>query len=128
MSAELRFFVSGAPVAKARARVTSRGTFTPPKTVAWESRVRWVARVEVTRCKWPASAAPCEVEIALRGLNARSDVDNAAKSILDALNGVAWDDDRRVWSLLVRRDETLAADGALVVVRRQAEPAERRPA
>lgn len=41
------------------------------------------------------------------------------------LNEVAWDDDRRVWSLLVRRDETLVGgDGALVVVRRRAETEE----
>ena len=114
----LGFFVSGSPVAKARARVTARGTFTPEKTRAWETRVRWVARVEAVRRGWLADGTPCAGEIELRGLSARSDIDNAAKAILDALNGVAWDDDRRVWSLSVRRDESLASDGARVVVRR----------
>lgn len=31
----------------------------------------------------------------------RPDLDNAAKSILDGLNGVAWDDDRQVSELHV---------------------------
>jgi crossover junction endodeoxyribonuclease RusA len=120
---ELRFFVSGEPVPKGRPRVvrTKSGkshTFTDDKTAAWEQLVRWVARVEAHKRRWRPTADPCEVEIALRGLNPRSDVDNAAKAVLDALNGLAWDDDRRVWSLLVRRDETLAVDGALVIVRR----------
>jgi hypothetical protein len=35
--------------------------------------------------------------------DARADVDNAAKSILDGLKGVAFDDDRFVWELIVRR-------------------------
>lgn len=126
---ELRFFVSGTPVGKGRPRVgrTKTGkshTFTDDKTAAWEARVRWVARVEAHRRRWTPTAEPCEVEVYLRGLSARADVDNAAKAILDALNEVAWDDDRRVWSLLVRRDETLAGDGALVVVRRASEHGE----
>ena len=122
MTDELRFFVSGTPVGKARARVVRQGgkshAFTDDKTTAWEARVRWRARVEVHKLRWKPTAERCEVEIGLRGLSSRADVDNAAKAILDALNKVAWDDDRRVWSLLVRRDETLTADGALVIVRR----------
>lgn len=31
------------------------------------------------------------------------DVDNVAKSVLDALNGVAWDDDRAVSCLLINK-------------------------
>ena len=33
----------------------------------------------------------------------KPDVDNIAKSVLDALNGVAWDDDKQVVFLLVRK-------------------------
>ena len=130
--AELVFFVSGVPVAKGRARIVrpkERGAkahaFTPAKTEAWEARVRFVAMLEARRRGWVANVEPCEVEITLSGLSVRSDIDNAAKAILDALNGVAWDDDRRVWSLLVRRDELLAiggrpsGPGARVVVRRE---------
>lgn len=125
---ELRFFVPGKPVSKARARVIAHGVrctaYTPAKTKAWESAIRWVASASAIKARWKPTADPCEVEIALRGLHPLSDVDNAAKAVLDALNGLAWDDDRRVWSLLVRRDETLAADGALVIVRRRAEDEE----
>jgi crossover junction endodeoxyribonuclease RusA len=119
---ELRFFVPGKPVSKARPRVIARGVrctaYTPAKTRAWEAAIRLVGASSARRSGWAATSEPCEVEIALRGLHPLSDVDNAAKAVLDALNGLAWDDDRRVWSLHVRRDETLAADGALVIVRR----------
>lgn len=33
----------------------------------------------------------------------RCDVDNAAKAVLDALNGVAWEDDSQVWLLTVAK-------------------------
>lgn len=116
---ELSFFVSGIPVAKARAVVTKTHAYTPGKTAEWEDRVRWAAR-RAAGPKWAPTSAPCSVSIWLRGLSNRADIDNAAKAILDALNGVAWDDDRRVWRLHVERDEAMEKDGARVVVRRDA--------
>lgn len=120
---ELRVFVPGKPISKARPRVIARGVkcsaYTPAKTRAWEAAIRLVGAAAARRAGWAATSDACAVEIALRGLSALSDLDNAAKAILDALNGVAWDDDRRVDWLLVRRDETLERAGALIIVVRR---------
>lgn len=131
MSDRLWFVVEGKPIAKGRPRVISRGVrgvrgargvrcaaFTPATTRAWEQRVRWMARVAVAAACWEPNADPCEVVILIRGRNPLSDLDNHAKSVLDALNGVAWDDDRRVVRLVVEESDELAADGVDVTVRR----------
>jgi hypothetical protein len=124
----LWFVVNGKPIAKGRPRVISRGergvrgvrcaAFTPATTRAWEQRVRWGARAAASAARWEPNADPCEVVILLRGRNPLSDLDNHAKSVLDALNGVAWDDDRRVVRLVVEESDELAADGVDVTVRR----------
>lgn len=49
----------------------------------------------------------------------RFDLDNAAKLVLDALNGIAWDDDSQVSELHVRRVRADEA-GTWVLVRRAA--------
>lgn len=80
--------------------------------------MRLVARAAASAARWAPNADPCEVVIRLRGRNPLSDLDNHAKSVLDALNGVAWDDDRRVVRLVVEESDELAADGVDVTVLR----------
>ena len=46
----------------------------------------------------------------------RPDLDNVAKSVLDALTGVAWADDRQVVELWVVKHERKAREGDLMVV------------
>ena len=48
-------------------------------------------------------AGPFAIEIAIHG-PCRSDIDNIAKGILDALNRTAYLDDRQCIELIVRRD------------------------
>lgn len=46
---------------------------------------------------------PFSIEISIFG-KCRADIDNVAKGILDALNGVAYSDDRQCVELIVRRE------------------------
>lgn len=84
--ATLTFFVPGVVVPKARPRVTSKGTYLPPRYRQWRNH----AEVEISRQLWeqeysqklPLTKASVKVEV--RGSH-RGDLDNILGSCLDAL-------------------------------------------
>lgn len=103
---DVSFIVPGEPVSKARARFTRYGSkvraYTPERTKDGERRVaaafRGAARL------WQADA---EHEFAVEatfhaGTRQRRDIDNMCKLLLDALNKIAWEDDRQVTQLTSR--------------------------
>lgn len=72
--------------------------YTPPETKEYEKVVGWVAKsVGCRPVEGPVSVA---LDIYIRR---RMDVDNVAKSVLDGLNGIAYQDDDQVVELLVRK-------------------------
>jgi Holliday junction resolvase RusA-like endonuclease len=102
-------------VAKQRARLTRprRGrksrAYTPQPTVHFENGVAagYVAEggihygkiplgisVEIHKDGFSVDVFPLECSV--RPVGVRGDIDNCVKSILDGLNGVAWDDDRQI--------------------------------
>jgi Holliday junction resolvase RusA-like endonuclease len=88
--------VAGEPRAKARPRVTSRGTYTPKTTRDYEEKIRaaWAATLR--------SETPACVQLVVRfylGTHRHVDTDNLVKSVKDALNGLAYDDDWRVYDV-----------------------------
>jgi len=105
-------FVSMEPTAKGRPRVTRSGhAFTPTKTVQAEHRIQ---RQVSDEFPYPPLEGPLEVGIVVRLLKPKSapkkritwpisrpDVDNYAKLVLDALNGILWRDDSQVVELRV---------------------------
>lgn len=115
-----RFVIHAAPIGKARPRVTSHGTFTPKKTKDYEELVR----LEYMRqCKEYYANVPLRVTInahfpipksktkavkrdmaagAIRP-TVKPDADNLAKAILDALKGLAYNDDSQIVSLYVEK-------------------------
>ena len=119
MTSSLRFTVPIPAVGKARPRVVGQGgkvhAFTPEKTRTFERVVALHARVAVARVPgWPkdanyhlaikvfADSVDVEVIPLPRIKRAsRFDLDNVAKAIADALNKVAYDDDRQVTEILI---------------------------
>ncbi len=92
----LSFTVHGPPVPKARARVVKGRAFTPKRTRDYESHVTAVAFAAASRCsKWPKDATYALIVVVWRAAN-RGDLDNYLKAVSDALNGIAWNDDRQV--------------------------------
>ncbi|MEY4507983.1 MAG: hypothetical protein RLZZ450_105 [Pseudomonadota bacterium] len=104
----LNFEVPGKPVGKERPRFSIRRkgkkmfvqTFTPEKTLAYEKKVR-------EACELPEdwrTDTDYTVHIWITFENGvHSDIDNVAKSVLDALNKHVWDDDKQVANLTVQR-------------------------
>lgn len=93
----IAFVVHGPPVGKERPRLgRGRRTYTPARTLVYERAVRLSAiAAGARRLDGPVAVA---MRIHLPDARAR-DVDNIAKSILDALNGVAYADDSQVCDL-----------------------------
>lgn len=110
---EVRFTVYGKVRGKARPRVTKHGTFTTKETREYERHIAEAYRekgckpflgevaVEVTTYRALPESRPkkCIKEPDTY----KPDVDNIGKIVLDALNGVAYLDDKQVTSLSVHK-------------------------
>lgn len=118
----VKFEILGEPQGKGRPRFSTRGgfvkTYTPEKTASYEnyvklSYIRTNQGLRLTEAisisieasfSIPKSFSKKKREEALQGVLKplkKPDCDNIAKTILDALNGIAYDDDKQVYSLNV---------------------------
>lgn len=118
------FTVHGPPVGKARPRFNRRQgrTYTPAETENAEANIRaaWAAagsprlpdgpitltiEVHVTRPKSHYRVNGLLSAVGRRNVlpTSRPDLDNIAKLVQDALNGLAWRDDAQVANLIVER-------------------------
>ena len=116
----IRIDIPGVPVAKGRARTSTRGGFvrhyTPAKTVSYDSTVAAAGlsamglrsplggalRVELVVCvpipaSWSKTRRAAAVAQAVHPIG-RPDVDKFMKSVLNGLNGIAWIDDSQIVS------------------------------
>ena len=124
MSLAIYFTVDGQAVGKGRPRVSTIGgrprMYTPARTVAWERLVAEACRSAMGG--WRPSEHPISVRIDIRvsvpvswtvkrqvaALNGdevpgKPDLDNVAKAVLDACNGIAYTDDKQVARLTVSK-------------------------
>ena len=121
----IRFTVEGAAVPKQRPRISGRRAYTPKRTKDYEERVLNEFRSSYSGF-YPAFGKDVPVRICISviqeipkswskkkraqaesgeivPLSRNGDVDNIAKSILDALNGFAYEDDCQVTTLIVTK-------------------------
>ena len=121
----ISFTVDGAAVPKQRPRISGRRAYTPKRTKDYEERVLEAFRSSYQGF-YPAFGKDTPVRICIsiyqaipkswskkkhlqaeRGeivpLSRNGDIDNIAKSILDALNGFAYEDDCQVTTLIVTK-------------------------
>jgi Holliday junction resolvase RusA-like endonuclease len=106
----VRFVVKGEPVAKPRPRVvTQEGrthAYTPKHAKEWEETVQWFAAQHrpATPLDGPLAVAlifylPRPKTVKRPRPSVRPDIDNYAKAVMDALNGVMWKDDGQIVKL-----------------------------
>lgn len=116
------FFIAGEVQAKQRPKFNGRFAYTPKETVAYENLVKLQYQAQCGNYRYPDDV-PLIVAIFVhieppqsasntkktRMLNQaeyplkKPDVDNVAKIILDALNGIAYRDDKQVVTLIVKK-------------------------
>lgn len=94
-----RFTVPGAPVPKARPRVVQGRTFTARRTKAYEEAVGWAFRAAHPGVR-PIQDAQVSLTLTIHEGKVRpqhrADIDNIEKAVMDALNGIAFEDDVQV--------------------------------
>ena len=121
----IAFTVDGTAVPKQRPRISGRRAYTPKRTKDYEERVLEAFRssyhgfypalgkdVPVRICisvhqaipkSWSKKKRLQAEEGKIVPLSRNGDIDNIAKSILDALNGFAYEDDCQVTMLIVTK-------------------------
>lgn len=139
-----RFVIPGPPQGKARARTVRNPhtgkvkSYTPDKTAQYEELVRLCyrracgaaetptglpVRVEIlARFPVPCSASKTQRRQMQAGIlrpTKKPDADNIAKIVCDALNGVAYQDDKQICSLAVlkRYEDGTHQPGVYVMIR-----------
>lgn len=99
-------FFDERPMPKGRPRFVKGRTITPTATREYEATLVYWLRQEAERCSWAIAEGDVCVRIALH-FDAKGkppgDVDNYAKAITDAANGVLFRDDRQISRLVVER-------------------------
>ena len=96
--------IPGKPLPKGRPRVVNGRAYTDPKTRGYETFLRIAMRNLAGQHNWTLPTGDVSVRIVLRFANAvHGDVDNCAKAILDAANGVLFRDDKSVRIMCVER-------------------------
>ena len=99
---DFSFCVIGNPIPKGRPRLGyRRRVFTPQRTLDYERLVAVEAMTQGVRCV--SDTLRVEADF-YRSTKHRVDLDNLIKSILDALNGIAYDDDVQIVQLEARKD------------------------
>lgn len=103
----LTFWVEGRPVPKERAgRIrVGRGkyrSFNPPRTEAWEARVRLVAQAACSAARWESVAGEYAVDVVVYRERRAGDADNFLKAAKDAIQGVCFPNDRMVTEASVK--------------------------
>lgn len=89
----VRLVISGRPVPLQRSRTRSGRHYLPARSRAYR---------ELLQASWLAAGRPCmgaapfALSVRFYGARANADLDNLLKSVLDALSGLAYDDDRQL--------------------------------
>lgn len=96
----LYFVVDGEPIPKERPRVSKGKAYTPDNTKKYKELVQQSASLAM-RGKIPSNRL-IYLDIEFRRKNeVKADVDNLSKAIMDACNGILWQDDKQVRRLFV---------------------------
>jgi len=94
------FEVPGTPVPKQSTRFTGSGCYTQEEIKAWQNSVAWGAKQAcMVNPYFELISKPKEVYVQITFYvpdRRRRDIDNLCKPVLDACNGILWDDDSQV--------------------------------
>lgn len=111
----LQFWVPGNPIPKQSFRYKKGGGYQPTRVREWQYNVGYVARgvsPEITPLD-----RDLKVELNFKRNNKRKcDLDNLSKAVLDACNGIVWEDDRQIVDLRITKVYDKDNPGVLVSI------------
>ena len=116
---EFAAFFDERPYPKGRPRFVRGKAVTPTATREYEATLRYWMATEAKACGWTLTEGDVRVCIRLffdSSGKRPGDVDNYAKSITDAANGVLYRDDSQIQRLTVERVPGATADGFWLTV------------
>ena len=118
----MKFIVEGEPKGKARARVTKFATYTPDSTVLYENLVKlsfqqskprdyivsenYISMTIIAYFKIPKATSKIKKKLMLENKlrpDKKPDIDNIVKIICDALNEIAYRDDKQIIDLRIMK-------------------------
>ena len=102
----ITFTVPGQPVPKQRARVVNGRAYTPDRTKGHEQAIIVAAREAGYRGEPDAESEFIVLIDFYRSGRRACDLDNLAKTVLDALNKVVWKDDSQIVTMFIAKHTT----------------------
>jgi len=124
----MKLSIETKPLPAPRPRFGKYGTYNKKEYTEYKQKIAWMYKVRggkmhdgVVNIKIdfffmvPKSWSKKKKE-SMDGYLPRADVDNLTKAVLDALNGVAYKDDKQVQSLFVRKQYSASSDVVMVEV------------
>lgn len=87
----VEFTVPGRPIPMPRPRLSGSRVFIPPSVTAYKDSIALIAKGTA----WLDGDVGVRITFRMAGPR-KSDIDNLIKSVLDALNGIVYKDDRQV--------------------------------
>jgi len=98
----ISFFVMGLPIPKQSYRHTKHGGYTPPHVKAWQETVAVAARQEMAGQPPLTGQLYTYIDFYLPNF-ARKDLGNLEKSVCDAMNGIVYQDDSQIYSMILTK-------------------------
>jgi len=95
------------PVPKGRPRLGRGHAYTPAATRAYEEHIAWAYK----EAGGPLHEGLLDVTMVFRAQRWPGDLDNLVKAVLDALNGIAWRDDRQIRELHAALETGVLVEG-----------------
>jgi Holliday junction resolvase RusA-like endonuclease len=117
----VHFVVVGMPRPKQSFRMGNGHGYQPERVKVWQGSVASAARAAM------AGRAPLSGDLAVTldfylPDRRRRDLDNLAKGTADAMNGIVWNDDQQITSLLINKFYGRAEPGVTVTVEPDDQP------
>ena len=113
--ARVHFAVTGTPRPKQSFRMGNGHGYQPERVKAWQSAVAWEARAAMQGRGPLIGDLAVTLDFYLPDRR-RRDLDNLSKGTLDSCNGIVWDDDQQITTLLVNKFYGSSEPGVTVTV------------
>jgi Holliday junction resolvase RusA-like endonuclease len=117
MDRMIHFHVPGNPLPKQSYRHSKHGGYTPKRIKDWQQAVSVTAMFAMFDLSLETQQGDLACELVfVRGDRRKVDLDNLSKAVLDAMNGIVYEDDKQIVDLRLRKFYSKESPGLTVKV------------